>query len=272
MGTAIQATCLHVQGGPSDGLSFTVAAGEIHALLGPAGAGKTSLLETAAGLRRPLSGTIRVKGVDPYDRRAGLRLGSVWRDGGLFPGLTPAEIVDSWRRWSLDPLTREEALLLTGLTGRSTTPFERLDAGERRLLDLTLALVNRSDVLFLDDPMAGLDSGTVQRVRCALRTLAGAGAAILLTTRDPAEAAQADRTTRLDAFRPRNASTRKYPAVAILDARKGVALPGTDLSGPRTPLSGWRDSNPRPLAPKASALPNCATARDTPPSPATREV
>ncbi|MEU9020250.1 ABC transporter ATP-binding protein [Actinomadura sp. NPDC048394] len=198
MRAVIEATGLRVQDGPSTALSFTVPAGEVHALLGRAGAGKTALLETAAGLRRPLSGTVRVKGLDPYADRDGLRLGSVWREGGLFPGLTVAEIVDSWRRWTLDPLTRADALRLTGLTARASTPFERLDAGERRLLDLTLALVNRSDVLFLDEPVAGLDTGTIHRIWTTLRSLADAGTAVLLTTRHPAEAALADRTRTVD--------------------------------------------------------------------------
>ncbi|QKG21349.1 ATP-binding cassette domain-containing protein [Actinomadura verrucosospora] len=198
MRAMIEATGLRVQGGPSTPLSFTVPAGEVHALLG----GRTALLETAAGLRRPLSGTVRVKGLDPYADRDGLRLGSVWREGGLFPGLTVAEIVDSWRRWTLDPLTRAEALHLTGLTARAATPFERLDAGERRLLDLTLALVNRSDVLFLDDPVAGLDTGTVHHIWTTLHALADAGTTVLLTTRHPAEAARAHRTRTVDEPRP----------------------------------------------------------------------
>ncbi|GAA2132754.1 hypothetical protein GCM10009727_25750 [Actinomadura napierensis] len=194
----IEATGLRVPDGPSTAQSFTVAAGEIHALLGRAGSGNTALLEAAAGLRRPLSGTVRVKGLDPYTDRDGLRLGGVWREGGLFPGLTVAQIVDAWCRWTFDPLTRDDALRRTGLTARSSTPFERLDAGERRVLDLTLALLNRSDVLLLDDPVAGLDTGTVHRIWTTLRALADTGTAILLTTRHPAEAAQADRTRTVD--------------------------------------------------------------------------
>ncbi|MFG2003177.1 ATP-binding cassette domain-containing protein [Spirillospora sp. NPDC048911] len=175
------------------GVSFGVAQGEIYALLGGHGAGKTTLLEAVAGDRRPVSGTVRVRGADPYAERAVLRTGAVWRDGGLFPGLTVAEVVDTWRRWTLDPLTRDEALRLTGLGGLADVPFERLSAGQRRLLDLALALVGRSDVLFLDEPTVGLGEDDVRWIWSVLRFLAANGVTVLLTTRDVDEACRADR-------------------------------------------------------------------------------
>ncbi|GAA2584349.1 ABC transporter ATP-binding protein [Actinomadura fulvescens] len=176
------------------GVSFTVAQGEIYALLGGHGAGKTTLLETVAGDRRPTSGTVRVRGADPYAGRDAMRAGAVWRDGGLFPGLTVAEVVDTWRRWTLDPLTRDEALRLTGLGAVADVPFEKLGGGQRRQLDLALALVGRSDVLFLDEPTAGLGGDDARRVWSVLRSLAAAnGVTVLLTTRDVDEACRADR-------------------------------------------------------------------------------
>ncbi|MBE1534390.1 ATP-binding cassette domain-containing protein [Actinomadura algeriensis] len=177
--------------GRRDGLSFTVGAGEVVALAGRPGPGATALLEAVAGLRPPAAGTVRVRGADPYTD--GLRPGAVWRTGGWFPGLTVAETVDGWRRWTLDPLPAAEALRRTGLADRADVRFERLDAGEQRLLDLSLALVGRSDVLLLDEPTAGLGAAAADRVWRVLHELAAAGAAVLLTPRDPAEARLADR-------------------------------------------------------------------------------
>jgi ABC-2 type transport system ATP-binding protein len=183
----IEVRDLHVRAGEDEhvrGVSFALAAGEIGVLRGT---GATAVLEAAAGVRRPAAGTVRVAGSDPYERPGAVRSGAVWREGGLFPGLTVAEVVDTWRRWTLDPLGRAEALRLTGLTGLADVPFERLTAVQRRLLDLALALVGRSDVLFLEDPVHGLGPGDADRVRSVLRFAAAHGVTILLTA--PAGAA-----------------------------------------------------------------------------------
>ncbi|GAA1854854.1 ABC transporter ATP-binding protein [Actinomadura bangladeshensis] len=179
-------------------VSFTVAEGEVYALLGRYGSGKTTLLEMLAGLRRPTSGTVRFRGADPYNDRDSARAGAVWRDGGLFPGLTVTEVIDTWRRWTLDPITREEALRLARLTHVADVPFEQLTPGRRRMLDLALALVGRSDVLLLDEPAAGLDAGDAREVWSALLMLAADGVSVVITTRDPDEACRADRVGILD--------------------------------------------------------------------------
>ncbi|MEU8117611.1 ABC transporter ATP-binding protein [Spirillospora sp. NPDC049024] len=182
--------------------SFAVPEGEVYALLGHRGSGKTLLLEALAGLRRPCRGTVRILGADPYAAREGLRIGTVWRDEGLFPGLTVSEIVEGRHRWTLDPLTAEEALALTGLERAARVRFERLTPGQRRRLDLSLALLDRSDVLFLDEPTSGLDSGTIHQIWATLRRIAAAGTTVLLTTRDAAEARRADRIGVVDRARP----------------------------------------------------------------------
>ncbi|MEV5826164.1 ABC transporter ATP-binding protein [Spirillospora sp. NPDC052242] len=179
-------------------VAFTVASGEIYAVLGRYGAGKTTLLEVLAGLRRPAAGTVRVHGADPYADRDAARSGAVWRDGGLFPGLTVAEVVDTWRRWTLDPLARADVLDRVGLADAAGVPFERLAPGQRRRLDLALALVGRSDLLLLDEPTAGLDGGPAREVRALLRDLAAQGTTVVLATRDPDEACRADRVGVLD--------------------------------------------------------------------------
>ncbi|MFI0350612.1 ATP-binding cassette domain-containing protein [Actinomadura sp. 9N407] len=178
--------------------SFEVGDREICALLGPVGSGKTTLLELASGIRRPTSGEVRVRGADPYQDRAELRTGIVWREGGLFPGLTVAEVVDTWRRWTVDPLSRDDALRLTGLGDFEDVLFERLSPCGQRMLDLALALVRGSDVLFLDEPSAGLDDVAARQVWSVLRRLAGDGVTILLATRHPHEARYADRIVVLE--------------------------------------------------------------------------
>ncbi|ACY97196.1 MULTISPECIES: ATP-binding cassette domain-containing protein [Thermomonospora] len=175
------------------GVSFTVARGTVYALLGGYRSGKTTLLETVAGCRRPMSGTVRVMGADPYAPSERLPVGTVWREGGLFPGLTVAEVVDAWRRWTVNPLDRDEVLGLVGLDRRAGTRFERLGPAGLRRLDLALALVGRAEVLLLDEPTAGLPATDAHAIRGLLRDLAGAGVTILLATRDLDEACAADR-------------------------------------------------------------------------------
>ncbi|MFD0683261.1 ATP-binding cassette domain-containing protein [Actinomadura fibrosa] len=199
-------------------LSLAVPEGEIHALLGHRGAGKTLALEALAGLRRPCGGRVRLRGADPYAERDGFRVGAVWRDGGSFPGLTVTEVIEGWRRWTLDPLTVDEVLALTGLEKVAGVRFERLTAGERRLLDLALAMVNRSDVLFLDEPTSGLDDGTIHRIWATLRRVAAVGMTVLLTTRDAAESRRACR-------------------VSVVDRDRTFTSPGVVSA----PLGRWRD-------------------------------
>ncbi|MEU6038138.1 ABC transporter ATP-binding protein [Actinomadura sp. NPDC047616] len=213
----IEVRDLRVRFGERDAVrdvSFTVARGEMYALLGRHGAGKTTLLEVGAGLRRPTGGTVRVCGVDPYERRDALRAGTVWRDGGLFPGLTVGEVVDAWRRWTLDPLTATQALRLVGLSGLENVPFERLTPGERRLLDVALVLLARSDVLFLDEPTADLQDAPRERVWGVLRALSAHGVTVLMTTRSPDEACFADRVGILDEGRLVTGGDEAHPKAA----------------------------------------------------------
>jgi ABC-2 type transport system ATP-binding protein len=195
-------------------VSFNVAAGEIHALVGRQATGKTAILEAVSGHRRPVSGTIHVCGIDPYGRQDAIRLGTVWREGGLFPGLTVAEVIDTWRRWTLDPISRDEAVFLAGLAERTHVRFERLTPAELRRLDLALALIGRSDVLFLDEPTADLDPDAHHDIWATLRALAGRGVTILLSTRDAGDVRLADHATRLDEV------ARKASPSAVSNSRK----------------------------------------------------
>ncbi|MBB6344240.1 ABC-2 type transport system ATP-binding protein [Nonomuraea muscovyensis] len=166
------------------GVSFEVAAGEIFALLGRNGAGKTTTVEVLAGFQRPDAGTVRVLGLDPVADRAAVRerLGVMLQEAGFFPDLTVAQTVDTWRDFTAAARPREEALELVGLADRARTRVRQLSGGEKRRLDLALALLGRPDVLFLDEPTAGMDPEARRDTWETVRGLAGQGTAVLLTT------------------------------------------------------------------------------------------
>ncbi|MCK2220559.1 ABC transporter ATP-binding protein [Actinomadura sp. ATCC 31491] len=166
------------------GISFEVAEGEVFALLGGNGAGKTTTVEVLAGLQRPDGGEVRVLGLDPRADRAALRrrTGIMFQEAGFFPDLTVAATVDAWRGFTFAPRPRAEALELAGLSGRAGVRVRQLSGGEKRRLDLALALLGRPDVLFLDEPTTGLDPEARAATWDVVRGLAGQGTAILLTT------------------------------------------------------------------------------------------
>jgi ABC-2 type transport system ATP-binding protein len=165
-------------------ISFEVAAGEIFALLGRNGAGKTTTIEVLAGFQRADAGTVRVLGLDPYTDRAAVRgrTGIMLQEAGFFPDLTVAQTVDIWRDFTAVPRPRAEALELAGLPDRAGTKVRQLSGGEKRRLDLALALLGRPDVLFLDEPTAGMDPEARAATWEVIRGLAGQGTTILLTT------------------------------------------------------------------------------------------
>lgn len=166
------------------GVSFEVGRGEIFALLGRNGAGKTTTIEVLAGFRRPDSGTVRVAGLDPWSDRAAVRrrVGVMLQEAGFFPDLTVARTVRTWRDFTADPRPDEEALSLAGLSAKAGTRVRQLSGGEKRRLDLALALLGRPDVLFLDEPTAGMDPEARASTWEVVAGLAAGGTTILLTT------------------------------------------------------------------------------------------
>ncbi|MEY9943869.1 ABC transporter ATP-binding protein [Kitasatospora sp. GAS1066B] len=166
------------------GLDLTVARGELFALLGTNGAGKTSTMELIEGLARPTAGTVQVLGHDPHRERAALRprIGIMLQEGG-FPGdLTVAETVTGWARSTSTPRPVGEALDLVGLADRAGVRVKQLSGGEKRRLDLAVALIGRPEVLFLDEPSTGLDPQARAAVWQLVRDLRAQGTTILLTT------------------------------------------------------------------------------------------
>ncbi|MBV2364945.1 ABC transporter ATP-binding protein [Streptomonospora nanhaiensis] len=166
------------------GVSFEVARGELFALLGTNGAGKTTTIETVEGFRRPTGGSVRVFGLDPYGQPAALRerVDAVLQHSGSFPELTVAETVDLSRDLAADPMGRDEVLALTGLTDKAGVQVRQLSGGQRRRLDLGLAVLSRPEALFLDEPTTGMDPEARRATWATVGDLVRQGMAIVLTT------------------------------------------------------------------------------------------
>jgi ABC-2 type transport system ATP-binding protein len=184
------------------GISFEVHAGEVFALLGVNGAGKTSALEVLEGLAAPWGGSVRILGHDPRRDRAAVRrhLGVLLQHSGLPGDLTVRETVQTWARTLTDPRPVAEALEQVDLAGRADVRVRSLSGGERRRLDLALALLGRPRVVVLDEPTTGLDPESRRAVWGIVRNLVGGGAAVVLTTHHLEEAEElADRIAILQA-------------------------------------------------------------------------
>ncbi|MFE7069326.1 ABC transporter ATP-binding protein [Streptomyces sp. NPDC057620] len=166
------------------GVSFEVARGELFALLGTNGAGKTSTVELIEGLARPAGGQVRVLGHDPYTERAAVRprIGLMLQEGGFPSELTVSETVRMWAGCTSGARPESEALSLVGLTRRAGVRVKQLSGGEKRRLDLALALLGRPEVLFLDEPTTGLDAEGRQETWELVRELRAQGTTVLLTT------------------------------------------------------------------------------------------
>jgi len=173
-----------------DGLSFAAAAGEVLALLGPNGAGKTSTVESLEGYRRPSGGRLRVLGLDPVtDHRALVpRIGVMLQRGGVYPMLDPRRALRLFAAYYESPDDTEALLDLVSLRRVAATPWRHLSGGEQQRLSLALALVGRPDVVFLDEPTAGVDPEGRLAVRQVIETLRRRGACVILTTHELAEA------------------------------------------------------------------------------------
>ncbi|GHB24441.1 ABC transporter ATP-binding protein [Streptomyces chryseus] len=177
-------------------LSFSVARGELFALLGTNGAGKTSTLELLEGLARPSGGSVRVLGHDPYTERAAVRprVGVMLQEGGFPSELTVRETVRMWAGCTSGARPVGAALEMVGLHGRENVRVKQLSGGERRRLDLATALLGRPEVLFLDEPTTGLDAEGRRETWDLVRELRDGGTTVLLTTHYLEEAAElADR-------------------------------------------------------------------------------
>ncbi|GAA2083545.1 ABC transporter ATP-binding protein [Aeromicrobium tamlense] len=165
-------------------LDLTVRRGELFALLGTNGAGKTTTMETLEGHRAADAGRVRVLGMDPVADRARLRprLGIMLQESGFAGDLTVRETVDLWASLTTNPRRTDDALERLGLADRAGTRVVQLSGGQRRRLDLILATLNNPEVLFLDEPSAGLDPESREAAWRFVADLKAGGTTVVLTT------------------------------------------------------------------------------------------
>ena len=265
-----------------DGVSLSVAAGELVALLGPNGAGKTTTVEIIEGYRRPDDGRARVLGTDPATGGPALRarVGLMLQGGGIDPRAQPRETLQQYGRFHAQPRNADELLDLVGLGAVARTRYRRLSGGERQRLGLALALVGRPEVVVLDEPTAGMDPEARAATRAIVTNLRDSGVAILMTSHDLTDVERlADRICILDGGRivasgtptelaagiaprlrfrldrPLADADRADLGRALATARAGAAV-ALDQDGPR-----YRVDGVEPDAPLIEALAGwCATA------------
>jgi ABC-2 type transport system ATP-binding protein len=178
------------------GISFTVERGEVFGLLGPNGAGKTTTVEILEGYRSRDGGSVEVLGVDPAHGGASLRqrIGVVLQSSELPAGLTVREVHRMFAGYYEHPRDIDEVVELVGLVEKSGARVKTLSGGQKRRLDLGVALVGDPELVFLDEPTTGFDPSARRTAWELVRSLRELGKTILLTTHYLDEAQQlADR-------------------------------------------------------------------------------
>ena len=166
------------------GLSFEVERGEVYGLLGPNGAGKTTTVEILEGYRARSAGDVRVLGHDPAERDRELqqRVGIVLQSCGFYPRVTVREAVEHFSKAYEKPRDPGETIQLVGLDEKADARAKDLSGGQRRRLDLALALVGDPELVFLDEPTTGFDPAARRTAWGVVRTLKELGKTVLLTT------------------------------------------------------------------------------------------
>ncbi|MFT3877057.1 MAG: ABC transporter ATP-binding protein [Propioniciclava sp.] len=166
------------------GIDLSLGRGELFALLGTNGAGKTSTVELVQGLASPSAGSVRVFGHDPVAERAAVRhrTGVVLQNSGFPPSLTVAEMANAWHDTLSHPLPAAAMVDAVGLAHRADVEIAKLSGGERRRLDIALALMGDPDLLILDEPTTGLDPESRRTVWSLIRERVAHGTSVLLTT------------------------------------------------------------------------------------------
>jgi ABC-2 type transport system ATP-binding protein len=188
-----------------DGLSLLVPPGSVLALLGPNGAGKTTTIEICEGFRRPDGGSVRVLGLDPIADAAALRprVGVMLQDGvGGYTGAKAIELLRLFASYAAQPHDPIALLESVGLGDVAQTQVKRLSGGQQQRLSLALALVGRPELVFLDEPTAGMDPQARRGTWEFIRRLRADGVSVVLTTHFLDEAEQlADTVVVIDAGR-----------------------------------------------------------------------
>lgn len=167
-----------------NGISLTAQPGSVTTLLGSNGAGKSTTLACAQGLLKPDGGTVRLLGEDPSNASAALRsrVGVMLQDGGLPPAARPVQLLNHVASMYARPANVRELSKRLGLEEFAHTNIRRLSGGQRQRVALAAALVGNPEVVFLDEPSAGLDPQSRQAVFELIGELRGRGLCIVLTT------------------------------------------------------------------------------------------
>ncbi|MBE1560786.1 ABC transporter ATP-binding protein [Nonomuraea africana] len=165
-----------------DGLTLAAERGAVTAILGPNGAGKTSTLEICEGFRRADGGTVRVLGADPGDSSLRARVGVMPQAGGVPPAMRCAEWLRLMSRFHAAPLDPAALLARLGLAEHARTPYRRMSGGQQQRLSLAGAVIGRPELVFLDEPTAGLDPQARRACWELVTDLRAAGVAVVLTT------------------------------------------------------------------------------------------
>jgi ABC-2 type transport system ATP-binding protein len=178
------------------GIDFEIAAGEVFGLLGPNGAGKTTTVEILEGYRNRDGGTVEVLGVDPQraDRAWREQVGVVLQSSSLYPNLSVRESLNVFAAYYAHPRDAREVCTIVGLDEKKDARVRTLSGGQKRRLDLGLALIGDPTLIFLDEPTTGFDPGARRQAWDTIRNLRALGKTVLLTTHYLDEAEQlADR-------------------------------------------------------------------------------
>jgi ABC-2 type transport system ATP-binding protein len=167
-----------------DGLTLTAEAGQVTAVLGPNGAGKTTTIEVCEGYRGIDSGTVRILGLDPMQAGATLRprVGVMLQSGGIPPAVPALEYLKTLSRFHVKPHEPAWLLDIVGLTGLAKTPYKRLSGGQQQRLSLAAAVIGRPELVFLDEPTAGLDPQARHATWDLVSALRHDGVGVVLTT------------------------------------------------------------------------------------------
>ncbi|MDO4908494.1 MAG: ABC transporter ATP-binding protein [Corynebacterium sp.] len=175
-----------------NGISFEVPRASILALLGPNGAGKTTTIEMCEGFQKPTAGTIDVLGMNPTEEPDKVRrhIGVMLQGGGAYPGIRVGEMIKLIASYSDNPLDPDWLLEVVGLEKHKKTSYRRLSGGQQQRLSLACALIGRPELIFLDEPTAGMDAQSRLAVWDLIQAFKKDGMSVVLTTHlmDEAEA------------------------------------------------------------------------------------
>ena len=166
------------------GLTMSARPGTVLAFLGPNGAGKSTTIEMCEGFIKPTSGSIRVLGMDPVTEpeKVRERIGIMLQGGGGYSGVKVCEMLQLAASYNEDPLDPQWLIETLGLQGVEKTPYRRLSGGQQQRLSLALALISRPELVFLDEPTAGMDAQSRRAVWDIISALRRDGVTIVLTT------------------------------------------------------------------------------------------